>query len=227
MQFSTQYWRAATGPGAARTATVWLFENDPALSGVTVWLEFTNAGGTVLPATPSALSGDTPSYRAISIGPAIAPSGTTNVRLVVRATATAGAQLHIDEASITRGPIPTPTAATPVSEPIATATATATATAAATRTPTATATRTTTPSPTASRTPTPTFASQRVHRIARLRAGGAEDGHGGTERGEHIESGHELGHDAEHPPRLALVLVGQHIHRRHPFARATGLRSAR
>ncbi len=138
--FSSHYWRVPTVGGAAHTLGAWLYDNDSRVS-LTVELAFTDASGAVVGSpVQAAVGGDAASWRFVSLGPAVSPSGAAYARITVRGTASAiGATFAVDDVTLVRDDPPpaTPTpSATPSATVVPTAAPTSTVTSVATVQPT-------------------------------------------------------------------------------------------
>ena len=145
----TQYWRVSVAPLAEHTLRAWVYADDPALSNLSVTLEFLDGAGAVIGAPLTAsLGGLAAQWRLAVAGPVAAPPDAAHARVAVRAVAkAAGATFHVDSVTLEAGAAPTATATA-----TATASGTATASATGTASSTATASATATTSPTATST---------------------------------------------------------------------------
>ena len=81
MALVSQYWLSPTVPGADHSFAVSVLDDDPNIEGVTAQLELLDAGGVRLLSASAALSGDSPSYRPLSVG-LTAPPGSAGAETV-------------------------------------------------------------------------------------------------------------------------------------------------
>lgn len=161
----SNYWLTPTVPNASHTLGLSIYDNDPRIT-LTVTLQFFRGATAITTASlPSAtLSGNSPSWRPVTLGPVTSPSDADSVRVTVSGTATSnGATFYIDDISLSRVD-PPPTSAPTTTPTSTTSPATSTPTNAPTQlasTPTMAPTSAATPSlvPTATTiaTPAPVF----------------------------------------------------------------------
>ncbi|MGE0227246.1 MAG: lamin tail domain-containing protein [Dehalococcoidia bacterium] len=149
----TQPWLLPTAAGAAHTARVWVYDDDPGTSSIEVELAFFGADGiskrnTFIATVGSATAG----WQLVTVT-LIGGPGTSYVGIEVRAVVTeAGPRFYVDDVTLERDPLPQ---ATPTATASGTATATSTVTPAPSATPAATSTPTSTVSPTSTAAATP------------------------------------------------------------------------
>ena len=93
---ASKYWLVATAPGAEHTLHIWVYNDDPQIDNVVARLEFVDGAGATVGGNSAPLSGDSPQYRQVVVGPLVAPSATAFARVSVRATSLAtSATFHV------------------------------------------------------------------------------------------------------------------------------------
>ncbi|RLT26757.1 MAG: hypothetical protein DWI48_05465 [Chloroflexi bacterium] len=157
----SKYWLTPSIPSTSHTLTLWIFDNDPAVT-LTVTLEFLGDGeNRVGPPSETSVGNDSPAWRLVTIGPITSLPGTQSVRVTVRGSASNTATFYVDDISLSRAdPPPTtvptqtattsPATSTPTSAPTQLASTPTTA-------PTSVATPSLVPTAIAIATPAPVF----------------------------------------------------------------------